>query len=410
MTWRDTLITAWHGLTANVLRSALTMLGILIGVAAVIVLVAVGNGSAKAVSDAISALGTNTITVRAGNEGFGSDSSGFKLTQTMADALTDKNLCPHVATVSPTLTVSATAAANQKTSSIDQVVGTVPTWFAAQNQPVEAGRKLTGADVANSTRVVVLAATTAEDLFGSTDDAVGQSVKLGATSFQVVGILKSQGVGPSAFLTTAVAPLSTVRTQLAGNRPLDSIVVQATNADSVEAAQAEVETVLRGIGHVSSGGTSRLRGTTSDLPFSLQNASALLETQESSGRTFTVLLGVVAGISLLVGGLGITNIMLVTVTERTREIGVRKALGAPRRTILRQFLLESSLLSLTGGLLGTAVGLAISQVDIIGITPVVVPGSVALALGICLVIGVFFGSYPANRAAGLRPVDALRHE
>jgi putative ABC transport system permease protein len=170
----------------------------------------------------------------------------------------------------------------------------------------------------------------------------------------------------------------------------------------VDAAKAQVETVLRGLGHISA--------TTTELPFSLQSASALLETQESSSRTFTVLLGVVAGISLLVGGLGITNIMLVTVTERTREIGVRKALGAPRRTILRQFLLESSLLSLTGGLLGTVLGLTISQLKIIGITPVVVPGSVALALGICLVIGVFFGSFPANRAAGLRPVDALRHE
>ncbi|HKY58874.1 MAG TPA: ABC transporter permease [Aeromicrobium sp.] len=398
MTWRDTVITAWHGLTANVLRSALTMLGILIGVAAVIVLVAVGNGSAKAVNDAISALGTNTITVQAGRGEPGS----FKLTQTMADALEDENLCPHVATVSPTITASATAAASQRTSSIDQVVGTVPSWFAAQNQPVETGRKLTSADVANSARVVVLAATTAEDLFGAADDAVGQRVKLGATSFQVVGILKSQGTGPSAFMTTAVAPISTVRTQLAGNGPLSSIVVQASDADSIGAAQAEVETVLRGLGHLNAG--------TTELPFSLQNASSLLETQESSGRTFTVLLGVVAGISLLVGGLGITNIMLVTVTERTREIGVRKALGAPRRTILRQFLLESSLLSLAGGLLGTALGLAVSQIDIIGITPVVVPGSVALALGVCLVIGVFFGSFPANRAAGLRPVDALRHE
>jgi len=398
MTWRDTLITAWHGLTANVLRSALTMLGILIGVAAVIVLVAVGNGSAKSVSDAISALGTNTITVQAGR----GESGSFELTQAMADALEDRNLCPHVATVSPTATASVTAAANQKTSSIDQVVGTVPSWFAAQNQPVEAGRKLTSADVANGARVVVLATTTAEDLFGSADDAVGQNVKLGATSFQVVGILKSQGTGPSAFMTTAVAPISTVRTQLAGNGPLSSIIVQASDADSVDAAQAEVETVLRGLGHISA--------STTELPFSLQSASALLETQESSSQTFTVLLGVVAGISLLVGGLGITNIMLVTVTERTREIGVRKALGAPRRTILRQFLLESSLLSLAGGLLGTAIGLAVSQIDIIGITPVVVPGSVALALGICLVIGVFFGSYPANRAAGLRPVDALRHE
>lgn len=403
MTWRDTFITAWNGVTANLLRSALTMLGILIGVAAVIVLVAVGNGSAKSVSDAISALGANTITVRAGSGGFGrSEASSFKLTEQMADALADRNLAPHVASVSPTVSASATAAANQRTSSIDQVVGTVPSWFTAQNQPVTDGRKLTESDIASSARVVVIATSTAEDLFGSGAAAVGQNIKLGATSYQVVGVLKDQGIGPAAFQTTAVAPLPTVRTQLAGSGPLASIIVQAKDADSVDAARAEVETVMRGLGHVSA--------DTTELPFSLQSASALLETQESSSRTFTVLLGVVAGISLLVGGLGITNIMLVTVTERTREIGVRKALGAPRRTILRQFLLESSLLSLTGGVLGALVGLAISQIDIIGITPVVVPGSVVLALGICLVIGVFFGSFPANRAAGLRPVDALRHE
>jgi putative ABC transport system permease protein len=203
-------------------------------------------------------------------------------------------------------------------------------------------------------------------------------------------------------MTTAVAPISTVREHLAGNGPLSSIVVQASAPGAVDAAKAEVETVLRGLGHISA--------TTTELPFNLMSASALLETQESSSRTFTVLLGVVAGISLLVGGLGITNIMLVTVAERTPEIGVRKALGAPRRSILRQFLLESSLLSLSGGLLGTVLGLAISQVEIIGITPVVVPESVFLALGTCLLIGVFFGSFPANRAAGLRPVDALRHE
>src|SRR5690348_12635655 len=186
----------------------------------------------------------------------------------MAAALTDTNLCPDVLTVSPTVTASATAVANQKTSAIDEVIGTVPSWFKAQNQPVDVGRKLTKADVANSARVVVLAATTAQDLFGASAAAIGQDVKLGATSFQVVGILKAQGAGPSAFMTTAVAPISTVRTQLAGNGPLSSIVVQATGADTVDPAQAQVETVLRGLGHLSS---------STELPFSLQSASALLE-------------------------------------------------------------------------------------------------------------------------------------
>jgi putative ABC transport system permease protein len=379
------------------MRSVLTTLGILIGVAAVIVLVAVGNGSAQSVAQAISALGVNTITVQAGR----GETSGFTLTPAMATALSNTNLCPNVASVSPTVTAAATASANQTTSAIDQVVGTVPSWFNAQNQPTAAGATFTTADVRTGARVIVLATTTAQDLFGSVDDAVGQRVHLGATSFRVVGVLKPQGTGPGAFMTTAVAPISAIQGRLAPSTSLTSIIVQATNADSVTSAQAEVETVIRGLGHVNA---------SSELPFTVQNASAFLEARAASSRTFTVLLGVVAGISLLVGGLGITNIMLVTVAERTREIGIRKALGAPRRTILTQFLIESSLLSVTGGLFGVALGLAISQPTIIGITPVVMPASVGLALGTCLLIGVLFGSLPANRAAGLRPVDALRHE
>ncbi|HSI27102.1 MAG TPA: ABC transporter permease [Aeromicrobium sp.] len=397
MTWRDSLAAAWQGVVSNPLRSVLTTLGILIGVASVIVLVAVGNGSARAVSDAISALGTNTITVRSEP----GDSSGFELTPAMAKAMHDRALCPHVSSVAPTSASSATATADQKSSSIDQVVGTEPAWFAAQNQPVEYGATFTADDVRRGARVVVLAASTAKELFGVAQAAVGETIGLGATSFRVVGVLKEQGTGPGAFMTTAVAPLAAVQTYVTGSRDLSSIIVQAESAASVDAAQAEVETVVRGLGHVSDG---------DELPFSVQNASAFLETQKSSSRTFTALLGIVAGISLLVGGLGITNIMLVTVAERTREIGIRKALGAPRRTILRQFLLEASLLSLAGGVIGAVAGLLISRARIAGIAPVVVPGSVALALGVCLLIGVLFGSLPAHRAASLRPVDALRHE
>jgi putative ABC transport system permease protein len=398
MTWRDTLRAAWQGVTANVMRSVLTTLGILIGVAAVIVLVAVGNGSAKSVSDAISALGANTVTVRAGQ----GQATSFALTTAMAKALENKSLCPDIATVSPTVSASATASYGEKTSSIDDVIGTKPSWFAAQNQPVQIGSKFTTADVTAGSRVIVLATSTAEDLFGVASEAVGKEVRVGAISFRVIGVLKDQGAGPSAFQTTAVAPLTAIQGRLASSTTLSSIIVQAKNSDAVDATQAEVETVLRGLDHLSSSET--------DLPFQVQNASSFLETQESSSKTFTVLLGVVAGISLLVGGLGITNIMLVTVTERTREIGIRKALGAPKRTILLQFLLESSMLSLTGGLVGVALGLAISQLTIIGVTPIVMPASVALALGTSVLIGVLFGSLPANRAAGLRPVEALRHD
>ncbi|GAA3510890.1 ABC transporter permease [Aeromicrobium panaciterrae] len=393
----DTLRAAWQGVTANLMRSVLTTLGILIGVAAVIVLVAVGNGSAKAVADQIESLGTNTLTVTAGR-----GSSTFTLTTDLARQLTDKTLAPDVASVSPTTTTSGTGAADQKSTTIQQVIGTYPSYFKATNSPVSSGTYFTNDDVLSNAKVVVLGKATAEDLFRTADAAVGKTVMIGATNFTVVGILKDQGSeGPGSSGSIAVAPLSTIQASLAGYGALSSIIVEASSSDTVDAAQAQIETVLNNAGHVTD---------TTNLPYNVQNASALLETQEESGRTFTILLGVVAGISLLVGGLGITNIMLVTVTERTREIGVRKALGAPRRSILGQFLVESSLLSLAGGILGVVVGLIVSQVTIIGIEPVVVPASVAGALVVCLLIGVFFGSFPANRAAGLRPVEALRHE
>ncbi len=388
---------AWQGVTANLMRSVLTMLGILIGVAAVIVLVAVGNGSAKAVSDSISSLGTSTLSISAGR-----GTSTFTLTDAMVDALEDEHLAPDVESVSPVVQSSATAAAGQSSTTISQVVGTTPAYLEASSSQVAAGSMFDAADVESVAKVVVLGQAPAEDLFGSARSALGQDVLLGSTRFTVVGVLEDTGSsGPGGGSATALAPISTVRASLAGYGGLSSILVQATSDDTVAAAQAQAETVLNALGKVTD---------TSSLPYSVQDQSSLLETQEESSRTFTILLGVVAGISLLVGGLGITNIMLVTVTERTREIGVRKALGAPRRTILGQFLVESIMLSLTGGVLGVLVALAVSRFTILGVVPVVVPASVALALGICLVIGVLFGSLPANRAAGLRPVEALRHE
>lgn len=400
MSIADIFRAAWQGVTANLMRSFLTTLGILIGVAAVIVLVAVGNGSGKAVEQAISALGTNTLTVSGGRSS--SSSQAFALNVSAAKLLTDRSLAPHVKTVSPTVSTSATAAAGQQSTTISQVIGTYPSYFEASNAPVSYGSYFTNQDVLSSNKVVVLGTTSAEVLFGTAPAAVGKTVMIGSTDFTVVGVLKDQGrtaIGNSG--SKAIAPLTTVQSSLSGYGALDSIVVQATNADSVDAAQAEIETVLNGALHVTD---------TSNLPYTVQNASQLLSTRAASDKTFTVLLGVVAGISLLVGGLGITNIMLVTVTERTREIGVRKALGAPRRSILGQFLVEASVLSLTGGVLGVIVGLIVSRITIIGIKPVVMPASVGLALGICLFVGIFFGSFPANRAASLKPVDALRHE
>jgi putative ABC transport system permease protein len=399
---RDVIGAAWQGVRANVLRSALTTLGILIGVAAVIVLVAVGNGSAVQVKNAISALGTDTLTVQPGFTSGGVQSQRYDLTVAAARALTDAELAPDVKSVSPTATASATATADSQSTSISTVVGTYPSYFEASNSPVDVGAYFGDADVTSVRKVVVLGRTPAVDLFGSAEAAVGQTVSLNGVGFTVVGVLADkggQGFGDANDL--AIAPLTAVQESLAGYGPLSTILVQATGADTVDVADAEVTAIHN----------DRLGVTdTANEPFQVLNQSQLLAAQDESSKTFTVLLGVVAGISLLVGGLGITNIMLVTVTERTREIGIRKALGAPRRSVLAQFLLEATALSVAGGLLGTALGLALSAVQIIGVDPVVVPSSVALALGVCLMIGVFFGSYPAGRAARLRPVDALRRE
>jgi putative ABC transport system permease protein len=399
---RDVAGSAWHGVTANAMRSVLTTLGILIGVSAVIVLVAVGNGSAKQVADSLSALGTNTLTISSGFGTMSDQSQRYDLTVGVARQLTDETLAPDVKSVSPTVNTSVTAAADGTSVTISSVVGTYPSYFQASNSPVDTGSYFTDDDVTDITKVVVLGRTPAEDLFGSAAAAVGRTVALNGTNFTVVGVLADKGsVGFGDGNDAAITPLTSAQESLTGYGPLSSIIVQATDSDSVDLADAEVTSILNSWFDVTD--------PTSE-PFQVLNQSQLLDAQTESADTFTVLLGVVAGISLLVGGLGITNIMLVTVTERTGEIGVRKAVGAPRRAILGQFLIEATALSLMGGLLGTAVGLAVSRITIIGVEPVVSPSSVVLALAVCAVIGVFFGSFPAGRAARLRPVEALRHE
>ncbi|MEU8026837.1 ABC transporter permease [Micromonospora haikouensis] len=397
MTVTETIRFALRGVAANKLRSALTMLGILIGVAAVILLVAVGNGSAQAVTSRIEALGTNTLTVTGTNRGSGPGG----LTVEVADALADPVLAPGVRSVSPLVTTSTTVTYEGADHEVAQFVGTRPGWFAASNSPVAAGAAFTADDEAQARRVVVIGQTVADELFAGLDP-VGRQVTAGGALFTVVGVLAPKSsTGFQDANDTAVAPLSAVREVLTGYGPISSILVEAADPGEVDAVQAQISTVL----------AQRLPTTGSaSAPYRIQNAAQLLQTQTETADTFTTLLGAVAAISLLVGGIGITNIMLVTVTERTREIGIRKALGARRRTVLTQFLIEATLLSLLGGALGVAAALLGSRFTIVGVRPVIVPSSVALALGVSIAIGLFFGGLPAARAARLRPIDALRYE
>ncbi|MFG2841861.1 ABC transporter permease [Kitasatospora sp. NPDC048296] len=399
----QTLRFAVGGLVANKVRSALTMLGVLIGVASVILLLAVGNGSSQAVKDSITSLGTNSLTVSAGSAAGGSraTSSVKKLTVADAKALASDTDSSAIKSVAPVVTTSATALYGDISYSPGSIVGTYPAYFETSNQKVARGEYFTDDDVLGSRKVAVLGATTAKQLF-DTEDPVGKKIVLGGTPFTVVGVLQAKG--GSGFTDpddVVIAPLPTVQNAFTGFGPVNQILVQASSADTTTAAQADITRVLLG--------THAITDPTK-ADFRITNQASLLTARESTTKTFTVLLGAVAAISLLVGGIGITNIMLVTVTERTREIGIRKALGAPRAVILGQFLTESTLLSVIGAGLGVAAGIAGSHFSIVGIKPVVIPESVLGAFGIAVAIGLFFGSYPANRAASLRPIDALRHE
>jgi putative ABC transport system permease protein len=422
---------ALRGLGANKLRSALTTLGILIGVGAVILLVAVGTGSSQAVQKSIEQLGTNTLTVMPSTTGNGRTGGGGgirailgiggganqapgataqsgprtqakSLTVQDAAAIADQNNAPAVQSVSPVADdAGVTATYDGASTTIDQVVGTYPAYFQANNDQIQSGGYFTNADVENDQNVIVIGQTVDQDLFG-TVNPIGKQITVSGVHFTVVGLLKEKG--SSGFTdadSLAIAPLPSVQANLTGYVALDEIVVQAKSPTLVDAAQSEVTEVLDQRHDITA---------TNTADFQILNQASLESAVSSSSKTFTVLLGAVAAISLIVGGIGITNIMLVTVTERTREIGIRKAIGAPKGAILGQFLIEATVLSLIGGILGVIAGVVGSQFTVVGVRPVIVPSSIALALGVSVAIGLFFGSYPANRAAKLRPIEALRHE
>jgi putative ABC transport system permease protein len=405
MIGRETLHIAWAGITANKLRSGLTIVGMTIGVASVIVLIAVGNGSSKAVQASINSLGTNVLVVL--TNGFrggarANTASSISLTRADAEALQNKSLAPDVKSASPVVNASAEKLVYGSTSyEASSFVGTTPSYLQAHSYTLAAGSAFTAEAVSKHQRVVVIGQTVDQELFAGASP-IGQTIKVNGSNFQVVGLLASKGSnGTQNEDDVVMAPITTVQDSLTGYGPITSITVEGTSSSSLNAAEAEISQILEERHKVKN---------TAEPGFSILNQGSLLETSSSTSSVFTTLLGEVAAISLLVGGIGVMNIMLVSVTERTREIGIRKAIGARRSDILTQFLTEALLVSLIGGLTGVVVGVVGSRFKIAGVQPEIAGYSIPLAFGAAALSGLFFGTYPAARAATLRPIEALRFE
>ncbi len=415
MSLLEALRIAATGLLANRLRSALTMLGIMIGVSAVILLVAVGNGASVQINSQIQSLGANVIYVYPSNaKSTGGISQGFgtaqTLTQADVDALNSRQQDPDVVAAIP-IAQSGGQITYGSQNYFAPTTGTTTEFPQVRNYQLAEGSFFTSDDLTSRHRVVVLGQTVVQNLFG-TADPIGQTIKISRQSFRVVGVFAAKGgTGFGSQDNVVVAPITTVWAYLTGARGkvISQIVASASSAGTVTAAETEITTILLQRHQISD---------PSQADFQIQSQQDILNQATSIATALTLVLGAIAGISLVVGGIGIMNIMLVTVTERTREIGIRKAIGARRRDVLTQFLIEAMVLSGLGGALGIAVGtlLAKEAPNIPAIanssfpTPVVSPSSVLLAFGVSVAIGLFFGIYPANRAARLHPIEALRYE
>jgi putative ABC transport system permease protein len=406
----DILKESIQGIASNKARSTLTMLGIVIGIASVISLLAVGTGSTNTITSSIESSGANLVTVSAGfsrTAGPVMGGRGSATTLTMDDYAAIA-LLGNIKALAPQLTGRYQVVASAGNTNT-QVVSTTASYPTVHNLEMGEGSFFTDTQVDNASRVAVLGSTVATDIFGDVasggTDALGQTVRINGTRFKVVGVAQSKGgTGFSNTDDMIYIPLLTGQKLLAGQtKYVQSIGVAAASAEVMDALQADITSLLNERHSITD-------STSAD--FTVTNQADIAATASSTSRTLTLLLGAVAGISLVVGGVGIMNMMLTTVNERTREIGLRKAIGAKRRDISLQFLTESVMLTFTSGIIGILVGWGVSLIltKFAGMTADVTSFSIILAFGVSVLIGVVFGYYPARRAAGMNPIEALRYE
>jgi len=401
----DILEETFWSLSANKVRSGLTILGIVIGIASVITMVSIGQGAQNSIASSIQSIGSNLILVSPGAQRGSNVSAGRGSSQTLtvADADALKSEMTTVKAVAPDVSRRYQMTA-KGTNTNTQVVGTVPDYLIVRNVAIDTGTFITDNQVKSSAKVVVLGPTVRDDLFGMDINPIGQTIRIKNVDFEVIGVtLAKGGSGFSNPDDSVYVPLTSAQHFLSGDIFVSSISIAASDATAVASVQEQVKNILLRRHNISD-------PTLAD--FNLMNQADIIATASSITGTFTILLASIAGISLLVGGIGIMNMMLTTVTERTREIGLRKAVGIKKEYILWQFLSEAVVLTFFGGMMGILLGwiasLLVSQFA--GLTTVIAPSSVFLAFGVSGGVGILFGFYPAKRAANLVPMDALRYE
>ena len=400
----EIVMVALGAIRANALRSILTTLGVVIGISAVIAMVSLGEGAQRSVADQIDRMGTNVLTIRANQRHFGGVVTSDTEDLTVDDAEALRDISPGLLTIVPMIE-SRTQLSYLRWNSSNQVVGTWPEYFSIYNHEVVMGRYFTPGENQGRRRVVVLGHEIPEALGTPTELLVGATIQIRGQPFEVIGVLAqkgdSRGFNPD---NQVFVPISAAQYRLfGGRRRLSSILALVNDNRQMDQAFSDIDRTLRRQHKIAPG---------SDADFTVRNSADLLQTRNEATATFTLLLAGIAAISLLVGGIGIMNIMLVSVTERTREIGVRKALGATRNAILLQFLVEATVLCAMGGVLGVAAGVggARAMARIANWETAVSVNAILIALGFSIAIGLFFGIWPARRAARLDPIDALRYE